>query len=62
MVNNRGTGRKNQRGPAARSPARKKQKTTSSATSTPAKKTRFQDTVCEFDDDVEREAKKQNTY
>lgn len=61
MVNNRGTGRKSQRGPAARLPARKKQKTTSSAISTSAKKTRFRDTVCEFDDDAEREAERQNS-
>ena len=60
MVDNRGTRRKNQKGPAAQSPARKKQKITGATASTATKKNRFRDTVCDFDDDVMKEAEKQD--
>ena len=53
-------GEKVQKGPAAQSPARKKQKITGATASTTTKKTRFRDTVCDFDDDVMKEVEKQD--
>ena len=53
-------GEKFQKGPAAQSPARKKQKITGATASTTTKETRFRDTVCDFDDDVMKEVEKQD--